>query len=271
MYNKFDRVLSDGEIFELLALGNNVFTGDSEGDLYVKQSGDDLEYEAVMGLVRKIEQAVLEKLAEQEPVAWKIGLFVSASKDEVISNVRNPDLVPQPLYTHPMSCVSSMNDKAVCVSKNGESDTQSNSQGVLDSSKMSGSGDMFWIHEDYPSSDNVLEAFYPITSVVEVNIGDQYEVRRAKKLPDLKVEITEIEEWGDVKEYKVVGVDLIPDHEKMIDHKRAEFERWADRRNLSIARSFVNDDDYANHETIIAWQVWKAARGVEARKAVTPD
>lgn len=77
-------------------------------------------------------------------------------------------------------------------------------------------GEMYWINPDYPSSDNIIEAFEPITSSVEVNVGDRYEVSRAIRLRDVTVEVTELEENGDVKAYKIIGGDHIPDASKMI-------------------------------------------------------
>lgn len=50
--------------------------------------------------------------------------------------------------------------------------------------------------------------------------------------------------------------------EKTLEQHMEEFEVWAQREGLSIAISLVNDDFYANLDTIKAWQAWKAARGV---------
>lgn len=106
---KFERVLSDAELISA------TFKAEVEG---------------TMGELRAVEQAVLAKLAEQEPVAWfiddkrvcgnRIITDLAIAKDWLEAN---PDEVT-PLYAHPMPCVSTAIDKTACVSKNGKSDRQ---------------------------------------------------------------------------------------------------------------------------------------------------
>ena len=57
--------------------------------------------------------------------------------------------------------------------------------------------------------------------------------------------------------------DAVYSEAKTLEQHRAEFEKWADSSNLSIAHSAINDDDYANWDTIVAWLAWLAARGVK--------
>lgn len=100
---KFDRILSDVEIFELAALGNNLLRADSEGD-YLTESGENVSYEDLITLLRNVEQAAItkykEKLAEQEPVA-----FVSSESfsSDGTSDIMSKNLkVGTKLYAHPM-------------------------------------------------------------------------------------------------------------------------------------------------------------------------
>lgn len=95
--------------------------------------------------------------------------------------------------------------------------------------------DMYWINPDYPSSDSIIEAFEPITTSVEVNVGDRYEVSRAIRLPDMMIEVTELEENGDVKAYKVVGGDHIPDGGKMVDDADESLRDALDLVGLDIS------------------------------------
>lgn len=92
--SRFDRVLRDDDLADIFALGI--------GDLSAKPFNE---------LVVVLEKAVLEKLTEQEPVAYLYADEVYGSGDSDITNyiIANGD----PLYAHPMP----------------------NSQGILDSSK----------------------------------------------------------------------------------------------------------------------------------------
>lgn len=201
--SKFDRVLSDGDI-------DSFFTS------FQERSFSDW---VAMGraLAKELEQAVLAKLAEQTPVAWASSRIVGhyiPHDIKVTAAEWFKDGLDVPLYAHPMPCVSSMQGKAACAPESRESDTQTNSQVNLDSSSHIPNSskvvaEMYWINPDYPSSDSIIEAFEPITSSVEVDVGDRYEVSRAIRLPDMVVEVTELEENGDVKSYKIVGGDHI--------------------------------------------------------------
>lgn len=73
---------------------------------------------------RAIEQAVLAKLAEQEPVAWYVDNDVTFDQKMAESWKKNLFIV-KPLYAHP------------CVSESAESETQASGQGFLDSSESS--------------------------------------------------------------------------------------------------------------------------------------
>lgn len=63
--SKFDRVLGDGDVFDLLATGNSVFVGGSDGCLYFDEDSQIGIEDKAISLVKNIEQAVLAKLAEQ--------------------------------------------------------------------------------------------------------------------------------------------------------------------------------------------------------------
>lgn len=105
--SNFERVLTDDELWAAAA---------------------EVEWQGTIGQYRLIEQAVLAKLAEQEPVAWfiddkrvcgnRIITDLAIAKDWLEAN---PDKVT-PLYALP--CVASVCDKTACVSESGESDRQ---------------------------------------------------------------------------------------------------------------------------------------------------
>lgn len=209
--SKFDRVLSDEDLARVI---------------YDVAWPNDEIMRFAMVVAMGVQQAVLAKLAEQEPSAFYI-------HDNKATDAYYTDHAPEAqewaakgvgvtaLYAHPTPCVSPTSDKTACVSESEKSETQTNSQWILDSSnhivdnnKMV--ADMYWINPDYPSYTSILDAFDPIQSAVEVEIGDQFEVSRAKTLPDLTIEVTELEENGDVKDFKVLSGDHIPDIGKMV-------------------------------------------------------
>lgn len=72
-----------------------------------------------------VEQAVLARLAEQEPVAWTsskiFGHYVTHDTKATAAEWFKESL-DVPLYAHP--CVSPTSEKPACVSENGESETQ---------------------------------------------------------------------------------------------------------------------------------------------------
>lgn len=81
-------------------------------------------------VIEAAEQAVLSKLAEQEPVAWRFWL-----KDlQSWSYSSTHHGCGEPLYAHPMSCVSHTSDKTACVSEKAKNETQASSQVNLDDS-----------------------------------------------------------------------------------------------------------------------------------------
>lgn len=152
-------------------------------------------------IIQKAEQAAIAKykaeLAEQEPVAW---VSSESFSSDGTSDIMSKNLkVGTKLYAHPMpSC-----------------------QGILDSSNHIAHvrnmvADMYWINPDYPSYTSILDAFDPVQSAVEVEIGDQFEVSRAKTLPDLTIDVTELEENGDVKDYKILSGDHFADASNMV-------------------------------------------------------
>lgn len=120
--SKSERVLSDAEIFELLTVGNDIFNGDSEGDIYATESGLSVDWESLLGLFIKFEQDVLTKLSEQEPIAYKRGQATFTIKEVAEKLFINPNISIEPLYAHPSPSLRS--DKFVCVSENGENDRQ---------------------------------------------------------------------------------------------------------------------------------------------------
>lgn len=115
--NKFERVLSDEEVHNLFALNNDVFCADSEGDFYTREGINLVDTVYLFEIGRNIEQAVLAKLAEQEPVAWTsskiFGHYVTHDTKATAAEWFKESL-DVPLYAHPMPCVS----------ENGESNTQ---------------------------------------------------------------------------------------------------------------------------------------------------
>lgn len=132
--SKFERVLSTDEI------ANIVFPCDWSANK---------DQQIACIIAREIEQAVLAKLAEQEPVAWidtdnlNEPAFVNdddyttiyKTKEHMLDEFRgNPNAKPIPLYANPMPSPSDESDKTACVSEKAESDTQNNGQVNLDSS-----------------------------------------------------------------------------------------------------------------------------------------
>lgn len=184
---QFEQVLSESELLDIYRS--------------FEESGED--YHRIQ-LMRAAVGAALTKLAEQEPVAWRVtaksfcGDTTKHKDTAEYWEEKEPGCVI-PLYAHPMP--------------RGQVNLDSSNH-IPDTGKMV--AEMYWINPDYPSSDSIIEAFEPITSSVEVNVGDRYEVSRAIRLPDMTVEVTELEENGDVKAYKVVGGDHIPDASKKI-------------------------------------------------------
>lgn len=112
--NKFERVLSDAEV-DSIVKNTTVLLGQS-----IARSKD---------FILKIEQAVIAKLAEQEPVAWAsskiVGHYIPHDTKVTAADWFKGGL-DVPLYTHPMPCVSTASDKTACVSEIGGSESQNN-------------------------------------------------------------------------------------------------------------------------------------------------
>lgn len=120
MSNKFDRVLSEQELSRIF-----------EGMGYLGGHGTFLD------IANEVQQAVLEKLAEQEPVAWtssKIFGHYATHDTKATAAEWFKESLDVPLYVHPMPCVSHASDKTACVSENTKCETQASGQGFLDSS-----------------------------------------------------------------------------------------------------------------------------------------
>lgn len=74
--------------------------------------------------ILQVEKAVIDKLAEQEPVVYR---FLRPSTQQYVyitDNVPKTIKEFEPLYAHPIPSVSQMSDKTVCVSENRESEEQ---------------------------------------------------------------------------------------------------------------------------------------------------
>lgn len=267
--SKFDRILSDDEV-DNIAKNTTMLLGRS-----IARSKD---------FILKVEQAVLAKLSEQEPVAYLYADEVYGSGDSDINDYIRAN--GDPLYAHPMPCVSTTIDKTACVSESEESDIQSHldyikryqkwrrgedktmteaglepkqigealdwlitfaENHIADASKMV--ADMYWIDPDYPSYTSILDAFDPIHSSVEVEVGDRYEVSSAKTLPTLTIEVTELEENGDVKDFKVLSGDHIVSNNKMVTPlAQRKIQTLLDRgeyRVIENATVLVNENGHA--------------------------
>lgn len=119
----------------------------------------------VFRTIRAVEQAVLAKLAGQEPVAWFID-DKRACGNRVITDLAiakdwletNPDKVT-PLYAHPMPCVSPTSDKTACGAENAESDTQET---------------IAWIFEDDLPNNYPYEAMFKYSKVDGVRMFPVY-------------------------------------------------------------------------------------------------
>lgn len=139
--SKFEWVLSDAELISA------TFKAEAEG---------------TMGELRAVEQAVLAKLAEQGPICYLLG--DPKDKPQVLStefmsrpNTFSVDAVITPVFAHP--CVSSMSDKAACVSEIAESDTQK---------------PIAWIFEDDLPSNYPYEAMFKYSKVDGVRMFPVY-------------------------------------------------------------------------------------------------
>ncbi|AQS50765.1 hypothetical protein PAEH1_02870 [Paenalcaligenes hominis] len=68
--NKFDRILSDPQLILLASIANPFLHADSNGDFYISETGQNVDFDDVMALLRKIEQATVkafkDRLAKQE-------------------------------------------------------------------------------------------------------------------------------------------------------------------------------------------------------------
>lgn len=118
--SKFDRVLSDDEVDDIVK-NTTMLLGRS-----IARSKD---------FILKVEQAVLAKLAEQEPAGYvakapfdadyfKYGDGINFYKKESHLLSEFSKATPIPLYAHPMPCVSPTSDKTACVSEIAENDKQ---------------------------------------------------------------------------------------------------------------------------------------------------
>lgn len=68
--NKFDRILSDPQLTLLASIANPFLHADSNGDFYISETGQNVDFDDVMALLRKIEQATVkafkDRLTKQE-------------------------------------------------------------------------------------------------------------------------------------------------------------------------------------------------------------
>lgn len=125
--SKFDRILSDDDANSIIK-NTTILLGQS-----ISRSKD---------LILKVEQAVLEKLSEQEPSAPDGFRLVNEEdlielSDSILGNYYRGQDWERGRITNILKaapCVSPTSDKAACVSEIAESETQTNSQGFLDGS-----------------------------------------------------------------------------------------------------------------------------------------
>lgn len=68
--NDHTPILSDVEVFNLIALDNNLFCADSNGEVTHQASGADVDWFELLDMVRRAEQALIAKQREQKPIAW---------------------------------------------------------------------------------------------------------------------------------------------------------------------------------------------------------
>lgn len=176
--NKPESILTDAEMHALIC-GNPSTLG--------------LSIARLKDFIHQVEKAVVAKQSvEQQPIGYLHANEISfLSAKGITAEQARADDYNTPLYTHPMPCLSQTQDKTAA--------------------------DMYWINPDYPSYESVLDAFEPISSSVEIKVGDRYEVSSAKMLPMMTVEVSELEENGDVKAYKVLGSEHAPDAGKIIN------------------------------------------------------
>ena len=230
--SKFDRVLSDDDADSIIK-NTTMLLGQS-----ISRSKD---------LILKVEQAVLAKLAEQEPVMYARTYYGEIDWDEACvtekndgalmhaTDMRKEDFVRHgyaviPLYTHPTPCVSNARDKTACVSENVESDKQ----------------ELPPLPNPNCRSPNGIGYFDSFTKDQMIDYAkNAIEHHRTTKnhIADKR---------------KMVDVDHIPDigqmvpEEKTIEQHRAEFEaHWHNIQSHGLDNGWLGD----------AWAAWKAARG----------
>ena len=77
----------------------------------------------IVAVMNAVEQAALAKLTAQEPVIYR---FLHPSTKQYVYITDNVPKIKEfePLYAHPMPCISPTSDKTACVSENAESDMQ---------------------------------------------------------------------------------------------------------------------------------------------------
>lgn len=69
-------ILSNAELFELVAINNNVFTGNSEGELYLKGEAGACVWEETKKLLAKVEQAAVAKFiaSQSAPTVFSLSI-----------------------------------------------------------------------------------------------------------------------------------------------------------------------------------------------------
>lgn len=219
--SNFDRVLSDDEV-DSIVKNTTMLLGQS-----IARSKD---------FILKVEQAVLAKLAAQEPVAWRINVkrfCGNFTKDKATAQYlleKEPANVT-PLYAHPMPCVSPASDKTDCVSKNGESDIQRHVDYIKRYQNWR-RGEDKTMSEAGINPNQLGESLDWLIAFAENHIADKRKMVDVDHIPDIG--------------------QMVPE-EKTIEQHRAEFEaHWHNIQSHGLDNGWLG----------VAWAAWKAARGV---------
>lgn len=256
---KFKRVLSDAEVHDLFALDNDVFRADSDGNFYTQDGHYFVDTIDLFEISRKLEQAVLAKLVEQqEPTAWVI--LDSEGVPQDVEPFYHGDTLSiaskfkRPLYAHP--CVSPTSDKSACVSGSEKSDTQHHLEYIKRYQKWR-RGEDKTMTEAGLEPKQIGEALDWLIEVVEDHIAD------AGKMitPLTQRKIQSVIDSGECREMKGATVQVSENGriiKKTLDEHRAEFEVWAG----SKADKNRSGKYYRDINTQYDWSIWKAAKGI---------
>lgn len=161
--SKFERVLSDAELISA------TFKAEAEG---------------TMAELRAVERAVLAKLTEQGPVAWRVhpfdygigaeGAYAITQQEDMKELWESREWKVTPLYAHPIP------------------------NHIVDNNKMV--ADMFW---DASWPERCEDSIHNVLVAADADVGTTIEIQRAVSLNNITIKVTGFDE--DKNEYTYEG------------------------------------------------------------------